>query len=73
MRSCEGLMRQRRPGDRVSVADNLPKAYLLDLGLSDYGETYQLQQDLVANRKSGELGSDLFLVTEHPATFTLGR
>ena len=55
------------------MADNLPKAYLLDLGLSDYAETYQLQQDLVAKRKSGELGSDLFLVTEHPATFTLGR
>ena len=53
--------------------DTLPIACLLDLGLSDYAETYQLQQDLVAKRKNGELGSDLFLVTEHPATFTLGR
>ena len=55
------------------MVDISHKAYLLDLGLSDYAETYQLQQDLVAKRKSGELGSDLFLVTEHPATFTLGR
>lgn len=52
---------------------NLPKAFLLDLGLSDYAETYALQQDLAAKRKSGELDSDLFLVTEHPSTFTLGR
>ncbi len=48
-------------------------AYLLDLGLSDYAKTYSLQQQLVAKRKSGELSSDIFLVTEHPATFTLGR
>lgn len=55
------------------MADSLPEALLLDLGLSDYAETYALQQELAAKRKSGELGSDLFLVTEHPATFTLGR
>jgi len=55
------------------VADSSRDAYLLDLGLRDYAETYQLQQDLVSRRKSGELDSDLFLVTEHPATFTLGR
>lgn len=55
------------------MADTLPEALLLDLGLSDYAETYDLQQDLAAKRKSGELSTDLFLVTEHPATFTLGR
>ncbi|BHH86343.1 lipoyl(octanoyl) transferase LipB [Desulforhopalus sp. 52FAK] len=55
------------------MAETSHAAYLLDLGLSDYAETYQLQQDLVAQRKNGELASDLFLVTEHPATFTLGR
>lgn len=53
--------------------DSVHKAYLLDLGLSDYATTYSLQQELVAKRKSGELQVDLFLVTEHPATFTLGR
>ena len=66
-------MRPLRPGDPVSVADRLEKAYLLDLGLSDYAATYTLQQELVAARKSGELDGDLFLVTEHPSTFTLGR
>jgi len=66
-------MKPRPQGDLVSVADTLPEALLLDLGLSDYAETYALQQDLAAKRKSGELSSDLFLVTEHPATFTLGR
>ena len=55
------------------MADKLPEALLLDLGLSDYAETYELQQELAAKRKSGELNSDLFLITEHPATFTLGR
>ena len=66
-------MKPRRQGDLVSVADTQSGALLLDLGLSDYAEAYALQQDLAAKRKSGELSSDLFLVTEHPATFTLGR
>lgn len=55
------------------MADFSEKADCLDLGLSYYAETYSLQQELVSKRKSGELESDLFLVTEHPATFTLGR
>ncbi|TKB12114.1 lipoyl(octanoyl) transferase LipB [Desulforhopalus sp. IMCC35007] len=66
-------MKPRRPGDPVSVAEKPQKANLLDLGLSDYAGTYRLQQELVARRKSGGLNKDLFLVTEHPATFTLGR
>lgn len=66
-------MKPWQPGDLVSVAETPQKALLLDLGLSDYAETYELQQQLVARRKSGELEYDLFLVTEHPATFTLGR
>jgi lipoyl(octanoyl) transferase len=73
MQNYVGLMKLRRHGDLVSVADTLPSALLLDLGLSDYTETYELQQELAAKRKSGELNSDLFLITEHPATFTLGR
>lgn len=73
MPSFDGLMKPRLQGDRVSVAEDLPEALLLDLGLSDYAETYDLQQDLVARRNSGVLNADLFLVTEHPATFTLGR
>lgn len=66
-------MRPRLPEDLASVDKMKSTPLLLDLGLSDYTETYGLQQKLVAQRKSGELDTDLFLVTEHPATFTLGR
>ncbi len=48
-------------------------ARLLDLGLTDYAATYALQLELVEKRRSGTAADDLFLVTEHSATFTLGR
>lgn len=48
-------------------------ARLLDLGLTDYSAAYALQLKLVEKRRSGTAADDLFLVTEHPATFTLGR
>lgn len=50
----------------------IPAAGLIDLGLSDYRATYQLQVALAEKRKKQEV-DDLFLVTEHPAVFTLGR
>ena len=43
------------------------------LGLLDYRPAYDLQTALVDRRRRGELDRDLFLVTEHPAVFTLGR
>lgn len=43
------------------------------LGLLDYRAAYDLQTILVDRRRRGELDRDLFLVTEHPAVFTLGR
>jgi lipoyl(octanoyl) transferase len=43
------------------------------LGLLDYRAAHQLQRDLVEQRRRGELARDLFLITEHPAVFTLGR
>lgn len=47
-------------------------AQFCHLGLLDYQTAYALQTRLVAERASGERG-DLFLLTEHPGVFTLGR
>lgn len=54
-------------------AGQKPAARLVNLGLSDYAATYRLQLALVEKRRRGEIVEDLFLVAEHPATFTLGR
>jgi lipoyl(octanoyl) transferase len=48
-------------------------ARIVDLGLTDYAAAYDLQLRLVEKRRNGSVADDLFLVTEHPATFTLGR
>jgi lipoyl(octanoyl) transferase len=66
-------MRLRRQEGPASVANESTPASIVDLGLTDYVQSYQLQQQLVEKRRDGSLESDLFLVTEHPATFTLGR
>jgi lipoyl(octanoyl) transferase len=42
------------------------------LGLLEYQAAYALQTRLAAERAAGERG-DLFLLTEHPGVFTLGR
>lgn len=49
------------------------KAYYCHLGLRDYRAVHALQTDLVQQRRHGRLARDLFLITEHPAVFTLGR
>jgi lipoate-protein ligase B len=43
------------------------------LGPVDYRAAQQLQTDLVERRRHNRLDRDLFLVTEHPPVFTLGR
>lgn len=48
-------------------------AYLRNLPVSDYGEIWQLQKQLVAQRIEGELAHDLFLLLEHSPVLTLGR
>ncbi len=48
-------------------------ARFVDLGLTDYAAAYALQLELVEKRRSGTISDDIFLVTEHPGTFTLGR
>jgi len=61
------------PGSPVSVARGVEAARLVDLGLTDYRAAYELQQRLVERRRNGTVADDLFLIVEHPATFTLGR
>lgn len=39
----------------------------------DYQQAYDIQLDLVEKRKAGIIASDIFLLTEHPAVYTLGR
>ncbi|MFH0783975.1 MAG: lipoyl(octanoyl) transferase LipB [Pseudomonadota bacterium] len=48
-------------------------AGIVDLGLIDYAAAYALQLALAEKRRGGRPEDDLFLVTEHPSTFTLGR
>ena len=45
--------------------------WLADLGVGDYGETWDLQKSLVQLRLSGEVPDTLLLV-EHPEVITLG-
>ena len=46
---------------------------IMDLGLIDYQEALDLQQQYVEEKKSGIRKQDIILVLEHPAVFTLGR
>ena len=43
-----------------------------DIGLTPYGRALELQNQLVEQRKSGEIG-DTLVLTEHEAVYTLGR
>ena len=45
---------------------------ILDLGLSDYKDTWKLQKKLQSKRILGEIEDHLLLV-EHPPVFTLGK
>ena len=45
---------------------------LQELGRVDYGKAFELQQQLVAERKQGIIGDHLLLL-EHPHVVTLGR
>ncbi len=45
---------------------------VLDLGIQDYRETWELQKRLVAQRLEG-LAPDTLLLVEHPPVYTVGR
>ena len=55
------------------MAHEKEAAGLVDLGLIDYAAAHALQLALVEKRRIGGSADDLFLVVEHPSTFTLGR
>ena len=48
------------------------RGYILDLGLMDYGEAWDLQHNLWSRRVEEKL-PDLLLLLEHPHVITLGR
>lgn len=50
----------------------MKKLDVIDLGITSYSETYRLQRELVAKKKSGE-PSDYLVLVEHPNVFTIGR
>jgi len=45
---------------------------VLDLGLSEFSDSWQLQKELVAARQNGDI-EDTLVLTEHPHVVTLGR
>jgi len=45
----------------------------LDLPAIDYKEAWEFQTQLVSDRKSNRLDTDIFILLEHPSVFTLGR
>jgi len=46
---------------------------IMDLGLLDYQKALDLQQQYVAQKKTQTLKTDVILMLEHPAVFTLGK
>jgi lipoate-protein ligase B len=48
------------------------KGYILNLGMVDYKESWDLQRNLWSRRVEGEL-PDLLVLLEHPHVITLGR
>jgi len=48
------------------------ETYLLDLGVRDYAETWNLQKYLVHLRQRGRV-PDVLILVEHPHTITVGR
>ena len=60
-------------GERYASGQVSEGAYFADLGMMDYREAYDLQNRLADLRKSGGIERDIFLMTEHPRVFTLGR
>jgi len=46
---------------------------IIDLGLLDYQKALDLQQQYVEQKKAKALETDVILMLEHPAVFTLGK
>ena len=59
-------------GGRILSPSPQRGAYLLDLGITPYGEALELQQSLAAAVSQGAV-PDIVVLLEHPPTVTLGR
>lgn len=59
--------------DNIQRTTDSISCYSVDLGIIDYNEAWKLQSDLVSARVSGTLDTDIILLLEHHAVFTLGR
>lgn len=46
---------------------------LVDLGLTNYSQAHQFQLDCVRYRREKSGRADIFILTEHPPVFTLGK
>jgi lipoate-protein ligase B len=51
----------------------MEEAYLIDFGRMDYREAHQFQLDCVEWHLHEKDRPDIFLITEHPPVFTLGK
>ncbi len=68
-------MKPRRRGSHASVgrAGKSMDSYLVDLGEMEYPEAHQFQLECVSYRLAAKDRPDIFIVTEHPPVFTLGK
>ncbi len=57
----------------MGVSKQLKECLYLELPQTRYQEAWKLQQEIVAAKIDGRLGSDVVLSLEHPPVFTLGR
>ena len=60
--------RRARTADRGSWS-----WWCIDLDTVDYDDAWKLQTDIVAARNNKAIDTDMILMLEHPAVFTLGR
>src|SRR5258708_2659071 len=70
------IPRSTKPWAKHSIACTVSRSMRSclwrDLGRIEYGEAFDLQRRLVAERQRGEI-PDQLLIVEHPHTITLGR
>src|SRR5436853_2600471 len=66
------MKRWARPSTRCTVFLSMHSCQVRELGRVDYAAAFELQQQLVAERKQGLIPNQLLLL-EHPHVITLGR
>ncbi len=57
----------------MGASKQIKECLYLELPQTRYQEAWKLQQEIVAAKIDGRLGSDVVLSLEHPPVFTLGR